>query len=176
LPDGAYVFSDLNGNHNLLKKDVSWQKMHHLLIRLDEGAEKGFRKFLKTDKSLAEKPIKRMSNLTISLLKNIDYSFVAKIRLENYNYLNKALEKKNHLRIQKPENQIPMIYPFWSNDITLRSRLIENKIYVATYWPNVLEWCNVEMFEYSLTKSLIPLPIDQRYGIEEMKKIIDLIL
>ena len=34
-----------------------------------------------------------------------------------------------------------MIYPFYTDDIYLRARLIKQHIFVAQYWPNVLEWC-----------------------------------
>ena len=68
-----------------------------------------------------------------------------------------------------------MIYPYLTDDETLRQRLIENKVFVATYWPNVKEWVSKEMLEYDLTERLLPIPVDQRYGIEEMKTIISII-
>ena len=45
----------------------------------------------------------------------------------------------------------------------------------ATYWPNVLKWCSEDMLEYELTNNIIALPIDQRYGREEMDYIIKLL-
>jgi hypothetical protein len=68
-----------------------------------------------------------------------------------------------------------MVYPYQTNDTTLRARLIENQVFVATYWPNVLEWCNEGDFEYELCKNIIPIPIDQRYGEEDMKRVIEII-
>ena len=57
----------------------------------------------------------------------------------------------------------------------LKKRLIDNKIFVATYWPNVLEWCKEDDIEYKLCKSIIPIPIDQRYGKEDMNRILEII-
>ena len=51
----------------------------------------------------------------------------------------------------------------------------KNKVFVACYWPNVLEWCAESDLEYKLAKQIIPIPIDQRYGVEEMEKIIRII-
>jgi hypothetical protein len=68
-----------------------------------------------------------------------------------------------------------MAYPFWSEDENLRSRLIKNKVFVATYWPNIFEWCNESQLEYLLAKEIVPLPIDQRYGEEDMRRIVDVI-
>ena len=64
-----------------------------------------------------------------------------------------------------------MAYPYWTNDDSLRKKLIDNRIYVATYWPNVVEWCGIGGSEYELAKDLLPLPIDQRYDKNELNKI-----
>ena len=62
-----------------------------------------------------------------------------------------------------------------TNDESLRERLIKNKVFVARYWPNVLEWCKEEDFEYRLATQIIPLPIDQRYGKNDMERILEII-
>ena len=68
-----------------------------------------------------------------------------------------------------------MIYPFYTDDIYLRARLIKQHIFVAQYWPNVLEWCTPNEIEYSLCQHIIPLPIDQRYDEEDMNRIVNTI-
>ena len=65
-----------------------------------------------------------------------------------------------------------MVYPYLSNDKTLKQRLIAEKIYVATYWPIVYEWCVPEDWEYVLAERAVFLPVDQRYGIDDMECII----
>lgn len=45
-----------------------------------------------------------------------------------------------------------------------------------TYWPELLELCEMDSVEYNLARKLLPLPIDQRYGEEDMQRIIDVIL
>jgi hypothetical protein len=54
----------------------------------------------------------------------------------------------------------------------LKDTLIENKIYVATYWNDVKSRALKDTFEYKLVNYLIPLPIDQRYNLNDMKLII----
>ena len=54
--------------------------------------------------------------------------------------------------------------------------LIDNKIYVAKYWPNVLQWSQKDSLEYELTENIIPIPIDQRYNSNDMNRIVDLII
>jgi hypothetical protein len=68
-----------------------------------------------------------------------------------------------------------MVYPFMIDDESLRGRLIQNKVFVARYWPNVLEWCGENELESKLTRHIIPLPIDQRYGEKDMERILKII-
>ena len=70
-----------------------------------------------------------------------------------------------------------MVYPYHVDlGAELKKKLIDNKIFVATYWPNVLEWSSENDFEYKLTRYLLPLPIDQRYKSNDFKKIEQLVL
>ena len=70
----------------------------------------------------------------------------------------------------------PMVYPFKAkNNSDLRKELIENKVFVAKYWPNVEEQEGFET-ESNMAMNVIPIPCDQRYGIEEMDRIINLIV
>jgi hypothetical protein len=68
-----------------------------------------------------------------------------------------------------------MVYPYLSSAKGLRERLIENKVFVARYWPNVLDWTTKDDIDYLLAYQMQPLPIDQRYGVEEMNRTISLI-
>ena len=69
-----------------------------------------------------------------------------------------------------------MIYPYVSaGGPRLRKKLIDNKVFVAKYWPNVDEWAGGEATETWMANHILPLPIDQRYGEEDMKRIVTLI-
>lgn len=48
-------------------------------------------------------------------------------------------------------------------------------MFVAKYWPNVDEWAGEEAMETWMANHILPLPIDQRYDEEDMKRIADLI-
>jgi len=114
--------------------------------------------------------------LTCNILCGIDYEHIKKKRIDNFNILHEALLKNNLLNIDSLDLfECPMVYPYYVDDKTLRKKLIDNRIYIATYWPNVLKWCSEDMLEYELTNNIIALPIDQRYGREEMDYIIKLL-
>ena len=158
------------------KKDNSSEHDSHLYIRKEKGAEVGFQDYQANEGKLDNQPIKRMSPQTKSILSNIDYDSVIEKRRWNYQHLNDNLGVMNLLQLPSIDSfKCPMVYPFMTADNSLRKRLIQNKIFVARYWPNVLEWCNEDKLEYRLATQIIPLPIDQRYGEIEMNKIIEII-
>lgn len=172
VADGAYLYTD-----NLLDEefvqDESYDRMVHLLKRIDLSAEKGFADFRKVDDGLDNQPIRRMSKLTCRMMQSIDYEVVKKKRRENYQFLYEILDKDNILKLPFDEDAVPMVYPFLTSIKGIREKLIENKVFVARYWPNVLDWTTEDDIEYFLAYQMQPLPIDQRYG-EEIQFIVEL--
>ncbi len=138
------------------------------------SAENGFGCFSLNDEKLNNLPILKMSNLTKRMLESIDYNSIAKRRIDNYLFLDEKLKKVNKLKIDFNQKQVPMVYPFWVNN-ELRKKFIENRIYCATYWPNVKEWTKPNTLEYKLAEEVIYLPIDQRYEIKDMELIVNII-
>lgn len=172
LSDGALLYCNKELDITL-EQDESYQRMSHLLIRAELTAERGYAEFCQNDSSLSNQPILKMSNLTDKLLLGIDYEHAKNRRIENFNFLHQHLKGRNKLTIEKEDAQVPLVYPFWTTDTELKSKLIQNKIYCATYWPNVLQWCDENSLEVQLTRELIHLPIDQRYNIMDMKYILE---
>lgn len=76
VPDGAYLYTDKFLNVEL-EQDVSCQRCEHLLRRIDEGAERGYEAFRRNDDALNNQPIKKMSQLTESILMGVDYKIVS---------------------------------------------------------------------------------------------------
>ena len=75
-----------------------------------------------------------MSNLTQTILKSIDYDKIKLIINKNFLFLHSHLKKINELKIDVNSLNGPMVYP-----LLLKKDMIKQKIYVATYWPNVLD-------------------------------------
>ena len=175
VPDGAYLYTDKFLNVEL-EQDVSCQRCEHLLRRIDEGAERGYEAFRRNDDALNNQPIKKMSQLTESILMGVDYKIVVEQRRGNFNYLHSFLGKRNRLNLETlKDEKVPMIYPFFVQNIDIRKKLIANKIFVATYWPNVFSWTVADSVEHGFADYLIPLPIDQRYGEDDIERILKII-
>ena len=174
VPDGAYLYTDKQLDMEL-EQDQSYERMLSLTKRIDLSPEAGYQDFRDTSKALVGQPIKRMSKLTQRMMQGIDYEAVAKQRRENYQKLHEALGKENNLELPLEEDAVPMVYPYLVPVKGLREKLIENKIFVARYWPSVLECTTPDDIDYLLAFQMQPLPIDQRYGEEEMKRIIEIL-
>lgn len=174
VADGAYLYCGRPLEMEL-EQDQSWERMGYLLKRIDLSPEAAYADFKARSSELRNNPIKTMSALTHRIMASIDYQQAAQRRRDNYRILDEALKDENRISLPLADSAVPMVYPFLTDDKDLRKRLIENKIFVAQYWPNVLDWCNEDCTDHQLTKHLLPLPIDQRYGTEEMNRIIQLI-
>lgn len=171
VPDGAYLYCE-----KVLEKEIgqdeSWMRCSHLLKRIDKGASSGYMDFRLNDGSLSNQPIKKMSQFTKRLMDSIDYKNASKCRIANYRILQEALDENNEIHFVLKDDMVPMVYPYVTLDKTVRKRLIDNKIFVAKYWLNVLEWAEEDSIERKLTNYLVPLPIDQRYGARDLNFIL----
>lgn len=174
VADGSYLYCDAMMDEEI-GQDYSYDRMAHLLKRIDLSAEEGYADFRRVDDGLDNQSIRRMSKLTQRMMQSIDYEAIAEKRRENYLMIHKALGGDNNLDLPLESDAVPMVYPYLVPVKGLREKLIENKIFVARYWPNVLDWTTKDDIEYLLACQVQPLPIDQRYGEEEMKKIIEII-
>jgi hypothetical protein len=174
VPDGAYLYTDTQYSEPL-KDDYSNNRFTHLLRRIEYGPEEGYQNYLENESSFKDLPLQKMSNLTLRLLKSINYSEIARKRRENYFILEEGLGYHNKFKYILADSQIPMLYPFFTDEEGIRDYLIREKIFVPLYWPNVLNWTTKNAYEYKLANNLIPLPVDQRYSLTDMKRVINLI-
>ena len=172
VAEGGYLYTTA-----LLQQDFpqakSMSRMGHLLTRIEEGAEVGYLEFRHNDDSLDELPIQKMSKITEAILCSIDYEAVRLQRRKNYEEIANQLADSNSILLLMEEASVPMVYPYLTSDVTLRAKLISNKVFVATYWSNINDDNSYEAY---LKQRLLPLPIDQRYNEEDMKRIIEMIL
>jgi len=171
VADGGYLYSEKFLEDNL-KQSISYKKYSHILKRWDLGANEGYKDYLEVEESLSHEPIERMSKLTQKILSSIDYKKIKLIRERNFQFVHSQLKDLNELEIYLEVLNGPMKYPFLINNKQLKQFLIDSKIYISTYWEEVLNRVENHTFEYYLTENLIPIPIDQRYNLDDMRFII----
>lgn len=172
VPDGGYLYTEIT-NIPIPERDVSWHKMQHLLQRWEEGAQSGYSAFLENESGFSTSAMRTMSQITDAILRSVDYEHVKCKRRLNFEQIHRQLGIINKLQIDFAEDDAPMVYPLWTSDTSLRQRLIENKIFVATYWPEIANSNTSPILEKELANNLVPLPIDQRYELHDLLRILE---
>lgn len=168
VPDGAYVAATDRLQHQFAH-DVSAHRYQHLVGRRDQSANEHFSFYRQVEDSFDTEEIKLMSGSTAAVMGAIDYDRALSRRRANYSTLHAALKQMNRLKL--PDVAAGLSYPLLaSRDIM--QRLISHKIYIGTYWPNVIADMPHHTTEYDLAYNLISLPIDQRYDASDMAEII----
>jgi len=158
VPDGAYLYKEKK-KLIILEEDHSLYRMKHLLIRLDSGVEKGYKAFKLIEKSFMNLPVRAMSKLIRAVLCSISYEKVQSVCRQNFLYLHKKLQNINKIWINISNLNAHMVYPFMTNTKRLKEKFIKNKIFLATYWLNVLKLVDEDQLEYKLVNKILPLTI-----------------
>ncbi len=164
--DGGIAYSWKSAEALSYEYDDSSARSDYLFLRKEKGAEAGYRAFQQAEKSLENQPVRRMSAFTEEILRHIDYEGIREKRRENYAFLHLRLGGVNALDLPPMDSfACPMVYPcLVPNGAELRKKLIENKVFVAKYWPNVLPFRN-----------LLAIPCDQRMDREDLLFIVNLL-
>lgn len=169
VPDGGFLYT--NQRLGSIEQCNSSNRMKHILGRFEYSANEYYFEYKHNEDVIANQPLQIMSKLTDNLLRRIDYKYVMQKRNSNYSYLHKHLKTKNILKLSIPNGAY--MYPFYCyNGELVRKLLQSKKIYIPTLWPGVFDICNVKTLEYDYAKNILPLPVDQRYSIEDMQYIL----
>jgi hypothetical protein len=176
VADGSYLYT-LKTRESALESANSASRISHLYLRKDSNARSGYSDFKTNDASLSNLPISTMSSSTMSFVNTYDFQKNRAARERNFLYLFSKLNQLNQLNcIDVSSLRGPLCFPLLLNS-AIKNLLIDNGVFIPTYWPNVKGWiADGESFEHKLVDHLICLPIDQRYGLQEMEFVCKLIL
>lgn len=166
VADGAFLYTDAVSEMEL-PRDESYERMQFILGRFERPAEEFYAEYVENNRMFASESIKKMSRLTENLLHGIDYDMVKRQRTKNFVCLHNIFQKTNKLALSVVEGAF--MYPLYvENGSEIRKALQKEKIYIPLLWPEVLKACDDGEIEYKMAKSIIPLPVDQRYDVEDM--------
>lgn len=173
VSDGAVLYTNSKLERSL-EIDESFNRIHYVLGRYERTASEFYEEAAQNNDIFDNEPIKEMSRLTKNLLRSIDYEYVKQVRTNNFAYLYEKLREVNKLNVRLIEGAF--MYPLLIDDgMKIRKQLQQMKIYIPTLWPNVLEECEPDTLEYKFAAEILPIPVDQRYGIEDMEYLVEVI-
>ena len=173
VSDGAFLYTDAELEE--LDQDESFERVIFLLGRFERTASEFYSEFVSEEEEFSKFPVKKMSKLTDNLLHGIDYKVVKDKRTENFSYLHTNLKDMNELNLSIPDGAY--MYPLYiKKGCEIRKKLQAKKIYVPTLWPDAFEVCEAGSVGWNYTKNILPLPVDQRYGSDEMEYVAQKVL
>ena len=181
LPDGGLVIHSpaLNLQVPEQQDQDSIERVRHLLLRTAYPAESGYEAFVRARDSLNGLEPMRMSKLTERLMLSVPWSKVLEQRRRNHQCLHAALESHNTMPWRLAHGEAPLCYPLVlkNRDVTeLKQRLIERKIFTATYWPDVKARAKKKSVEHMFLQQTLFLPIDQRLNVPQTQALSQVVL
>ena len=170
VPDGGYAATSARLS-DPLPTDVSMDRMKHVLGRYEGAASAYYQDFARNDESFYDIELRQMSRLTHNILGAVDYDAVKTKREQNFCFLHERLKARNPLKLTMPAG--PYAYPFYcENGMKVKRALAEKRIYVATLWPDAVQFGGLAK-EYS--ENILPLPCDQRYQENDMSMMMEVL-
>ncbi|MCX4338387.1 MAG: UDP-2,4-diacetamido-2,4,6-trideoxy-beta-L-altropyranose hydrolase [Lachnospiraceae bacterium] len=192
IPDGGFVVSDLplaedvledgeeQANERLSVLTEKWAYLYDGARSEETKRQEKKAAYRKKNCALEEAldhytGVRRMSRVTRAMLAEIDEAGAAQKRKENYQYLYEKIEGLRRLRpiLQRQGGEAPLYLPIYAREREeLQSFLRDHDIYAPVLWPLGEENRNAFMGDEDyIHRHMLALPIDQRYGIDEMERI-----
>lgn len=172
VADGAYVVGpNAQQFTDEYPQGYSSDTAAFLLMRIEYGcAGKGYEARSVNENRVDTEDIMRMSRLTRAMLDGADYVFNKNKRIENFNYACQLFDGVNKIDPKKyfDDKTVPMVYPLVVEDDALLGKLLAAKHFQGHWWKYITEELSVDTFEHWLSRYMIPITIDQRYGAKEL--------
>lgn len=173
VPDGAYVIGR-NAKNGMEKyaQGYSSDTALFMLQRIEYGCEgKAYISRTDNENRIDIEDCLKMSGLTRYLLDGTDYEFIKAKRRENFESAQGLFAEVNKLNpaLNYDESCVPMVYPLLIEDDALLGKLLRAKHFQGHWWKWVEENTESNEFEKWISRYIIPITIDQRYGVKELK-------
>lgn len=179
VPDGAYVIGKNAQRYTEeYPQCYSSDTASFLLQRIEYGCEgKGYASRQINEHRIDTEDCMCMSRLTRTILDGTDYEYIIQKRRENFAV---AKDLFGPLNCIKPDryydvNTVPMVYPLVVEDDTLLGRLQKARHFQGHWWSYLLNIMPEDSFEYWISRYVIPVTIDQRYGREELEYLLQVV-
>lgn len=120
-----------------------------------------------------------ISNLSKSIQNNLNIDQMKAKRRENYEIIARGLLGVNGIKVifeTIDVDEVPLYCPILCNDRqTVQKELVKNSIYAPIVWPKADCCPQVDEDTDYIYEHILCIPIDQRYGIDDMERIVNVI-
>ena len=176
-PDGAYVVGkDAHKYVEEYPQCYSSDTAAFLLKRIEYGCEgKGYEARSINEHRIDAEDCMKMSKLTRTLMDAEDYDYNIRKRKENFAYAHQLLGGINKIdpTMYMDDETVPMVYPLVVEEDECIQRLFKAKHFQGHWWSYICEEQLEDSFEHWISRYVIPVTIDQRYGKEEIDYLVN---
>ena len=179
VPDGAYVIgSNASKYIDDYQQGFSSDTSLFLLQRIEYGCEgKTYSSRMENEERIDHEDAMKMSDLTRRLLQAADYPDIKQKRIENFEEAKRLFAVINKMKLENFCNHdvVPMVYPLIIESDELLPFMLENKHFQGHWWNYITKEQSESKFEHYLSRYMIPITIDQRYGKKDIQFISELV-
>ena len=183
--DGSIVLSETTADYEGVQ-DEYYEYVNMARMKITAYAKYGLGTveefaglFAKAEKAYGNgTQINGMMEISRYLLNKVDVDYIGKVRRNNFSYL---FDRLSGLESIKPlidkkgmAENIPLGFPILiRNRDRIKMDLRSKAIYCASHWPILEEkWVHGYKGSLYLAKNILTLPIDQRYGTEDLDRLV----
>ena len=178
-PDGAYVVGkDAHKYVDEYPQCYSSDTAAFLLKRIEYGCEgKGYEARSVNEQRIDAEICMRMSKLTRTIMDAEEYEYNKRKRRANFAYAHQCLGGINKINPTRymDEDTVPMVYPLVVEEDECIDRLFKAKHFQGHWWSYICDEQPEDSFEYWISRYVIPITIDQRYGEKEIDYLVKVI-
>ena len=192
IPDGGIIYYknnkiSININKHEYNKHVKMLEAMFLKKYYTNNNNKSLKEYFHElyknyEKSKDHSTIKiyDIPQISLEILQNLNINKLLSKRKENLNYLYNNLDNeviKPLFRKTKVKSPFFMSILFRNEKVRelYRKKLIEFKIYPPIHWGLPTDVSYIFRYEHELSKNILSIPIDQRYGLKDMKYITNIL-
>ena len=192
-PDGGFLFSAAHRFDKTLpteefdafyvpQKDAMFLRGQYFANDIDEIKQISIRLNKCAERTASENVISlhRISDCSRHILEGENHKWNQMRRIENFQFLSRHLPAKARATavIKNPEEleSSPLYFPLYAEERDfLQRRLAKEKIYAPILWPIDTEEVLIDDDVKYIYDHILLLPVDQRYDVSDMKRMLDVI-
>ena len=189
VPDGGFavcrdgVFSykpiQTDDRMNAVKIEASLLKYNYIIA--GEGEKKAFKSLYREAEELLDNQgdFFSIGGVSSMIQANLDILSLSERRRMNYSVLLNGL--KGHPQLipffeTLPKDSVPLYFPVYAHERNrLQSLLADNDVYAPVVWPKADCCPTINPTAEDIYQHILCVPIDQRYDIDDMERIISII-
>lgn len=188
-PDGGFAVclegtfkSKPTDSDSMLEKaklEASFLKYNYLFNK--EGEKSAFLEKFRVAEDILDKQKGwyTIGDMSSRVLSNLDVKTLKERRQANYDFVYQGVSSNKAIRLILPniDNKfVPLYLPLYvENRKSLQSLFIQNSIYAPIVWPKPECLVNVCKNAEDLYNHILCIPIDQRYGLDDMERLLKIL-